>query len=387
MDELRLEAREFTDLTRWRWVLRDVAGKILAEHDVRLDASCWQFEAFTDLRRYTWWHAARENRPADEARIVREVGVWTGAEVLGPVAPALLRRRPAVVRVVAPEPLLSRPLGLAHADGKPLAAQEITLSFQRDHDGAAPGKAAAGDRLRVLGLFSLPGSQPLGLRRERDALAEAVPGARILQYGVTRDRLRAVLAEGWDVVHVCGHGGPGGLLLETASGAPDPVSAADLAGLLDLTRDRVRLVTVFAAQPSAITVAEQRRRLGLPSPDHRAAGPPGADSAPGGALAARIAERLGCAVLATRYPVSGEFAAALTGALYPLLAGGLPLPQALGVTLKRLEAPSVFPALFPALSLAAPALFGDAAVTVTLPPGTPEPAGPVPARMTGFPPR
>jgi pimeloyl-ACP methyl ester carboxylesterase len=47
---------------------------------------------------------------------------------------------------------------------------------------------------------------------------------RVLQYGVTCARLRAVLeeAEGWDIIHVSGHGWPGSLTLETAAGSPDP---------------------------------------------------------------------------------------------------------------------------------------------------------------------
>ena len=34
---------------------------------------------------------------------------------------------------------------------------------------------------------------------------------RVLQYGVTRERLRDVLKEdeGWDVIHISGHGAPG----------------------------------------------------------------------------------------------------------------------------------------------------------------------------------
>ena len=69
---------------------------------------------------------------------------------------------------------------------------------------------------------------------------------RVLQYGVTRDRLRDVLEEdeGWDVIHISGHGAPGELLLETEAGLPDRVSAAELAGLLDLARERVKLVTI-----------------------------------------------------------------------------------------------------------------------------------------------
>jgi hypothetical protein len=65
--------------------------------------------------------------------------------------------------------------------------------------------------LRVLGLFSLPeGGQPLNLRRERHALVKLLTGiaaegravdVRVLQYGVTRERLRGVLEEdeGWEL--------------------------------------------------------------------------------------------------------------------------------------------------------------------------------------------
>ena len=67
-DVLRLEAREFTDATRWRWVLLSSAGTLLAEHEVRLDPESWQFEAFIDLHQYMW-HAAPDRFAADAARI------------------------------------------------------------------------------------------------------------------------------------------------------------------------------------------------------------------------------------------------------------------------------------------------------------------------------
>ena len=58
-----------------------------------------------------------------------------------------------------------------------------------------------------------------------------------------------------------------------------------------------------------------------------------------------------------RYPVGDDFAIALDGRLYDLLAGkGQPLPRALGMTLRRLS--SAVSASYPALSAATPALFG-----------------------------
>ncbi|HEX4832953.1 MAG TPA: hypothetical protein VH478_17870 [Trebonia sp.] len=155
---LRLEAGEFRDLTRWRWTLADAdgAGEILAGHDVRLDRACWQFEAFADLPFYVRWHAAPDRRRADEARIVAEIGEWIGSQVLGPVAAELARRGPSVVRVVVPpeaSDLLLRPLELAHANGRPLSVEGSMLVMAA---GSAGPAAPAGERLRVLGLFSLP---------------------------------------------------------------------------------------------------------------------------------------------------------------------------------------------------------------------------------------
>jgi hypothetical protein len=65
---LWLEAREFTDPTRWRWGLIDASGAFLADHDVRLDKESWQFAAVTDLRGYISWPASPdEGYAADEA--------------------------------------------------------------------------------------------------------------------------------------------------------------------------------------------------------------------------------------------------------------------------------------------------------------------------------
>ena len=290
MLELRLEAQEFADLTRWRWVLTDASGVFITDHEVRLDAACWQYEAFTDLQDYLSWRAAPDRRRQDEARITGEVGAWIGSQVLGDrIVTELARARPVTVQVVVPpeaEALLSRLLELAHANGRPLSLQDITLVMNSittcaspDHN-PAPNRGAdvpAGGRLRVLGLFSMPeGGMPLNLRRERYELVRLIrriaatgraADVRMLQYGVTRDRLRDVLeeAEGWDIIHISGHGAPGELLLETPDGRQDRIGADELADLLDLAKERVKLVTVSACWSAAMTAAEQRRLLGLPT--------------------------------------------------------------------------------------------------------------------------
>jgi hypothetical protein len=425
--ELRLEVRDFRDLGRWRWVLTGPGGGFLGDHEVRLEATCWQFEAFADLLGYLTWHVAPDRFDEDEARIVAEVGAWIGSEVLGPLAETLARARPATVRVIIPaeaRALCFRPLELAHAGGRPLAVQDVTVIMEpAPEDGARPvGSGAAdvtsrvGERLRVLGLFSLPeGGQPLNLRRERHSLVRLIQGiaaggkaadVRVLQYGVTRDRLRDVLteSEGWDVIHISGHGAPGELLLEDAVGRPDTVTASELAELLDLARERLSLVTVAACWSAALTAAEQRRLLGLPVPDPRAA--PAADTpeadAPGnrnegaadafksGALATELAGRLDCAVLAMRYPVGDEFAIALTGRLYELLAAkGQPLPRAVGIALRELTAGAASGA-WPALSVATPALFGERAASLRLAAPArvqPDDYATAALKLSGFPPQ
>lgn len=390
-DVLRLEAREFTDATRWRWALHSSEGTLLAEHEVRLDPESWQFEAFTDLHQYMW-HAAPDRFAGDAARIIAEVGEWIAAHLLGaPVTGALVEARsdgPVTVLAVVPPLLLSAPLGLARADGMPLALQDITfVVVSRATPSGSPGSPLSGilspapaipegDRLRVLGLFSLPeGSYSLNLRRERESLVRLIDGiaaagkavdVRVLQYGVTRQRLSDVLSEseGWDVIHLSGHGAPGELLLETSAGKPDRVTGTELVDILGVTRARLKLVTVTACWSAAMTAAEQRRLLGLPAPDRD--GAPPEDSAPDarapGGLAVELSERLGCAVLAMRYSVADEFAIALSANLYELLvAEGQALPRAVGHAMERLAGGG-----FPALSMAAPALFGARAAGLTL---------------------
>jgi hypothetical protein len=379
---LRLEVREFTTPTRWRWVLTDGTGVLIAEHHVRLDAGSWQYEAFSDVYGYLAWQVAPDRRQQGESQIVGQVGEWIAAEVLGPVADALARlarRRPVTVRVVAREAaaeLLLRPLELAHVNGKPLSVQDVTFVVQTGlgDDECYPPRA----RLRVLGLFSLPeGGQALNLRRERHSLVELVRriaadgkavDVRVLQYGVTRTLLRDVLAEddGWDVIHISGHGAPGELLLETADGKPDRMSAEALADLLVDARENVKLVTVAACWSAATSASEQRRRLGLPVPGQRDRDGSFGSGETSGILATELSGRLGCAVIAMRYPVDDEFAIAFSARLYDLLiAKGKQLPQAVGLALRQLARDSA-DAGTPALSVATPAIFGGTAIGLEL---------------------
>jgi len=403
-DVLRLEVRDYDGPARWRWLLTDVSGEILADHEVGLDERSWQYEAFTDLQYYISSYAAPDSFAEDEEWIVAEVGQWAGAQVFGPVADALARvarKAPVTVRVVVPdgaEALLFWPLDLAYAGDEPLAVQDVTLVMEAKGDDSAGDMIPVQGRLRVLGLFSLPeGGHPLSLRRERRALVQLVNriAARgkaaevtVLQYGVSRDRLRDVLeeAEGWDVIHISGHGAPGELLLETASGTPDKVTAAELADLLDPARESVKLVTVSACWSAAVTAAEQRRLLGLPAPKARfpECVDPGSSSL--GSFATQLTGRLGCAVLAMRYSVDDDFAIELSEKLYSLLADkGQPLARAVAMTVKQITAGG----RFPVLSAVTPALFGASAAELRLaaPRRTLSPSyGTAELKMAGFPP-
>jgi tetratricopeptide (TPR) repeat protein len=408
--DLTLTVTDYAGPSRWRWKLTAPDGSLIADHNVQLDGTDWRYEAFCDLRGYLLMHVAPDRRTQRESKIVAEVGDWAGSEVLGDLGTELLQATaaaPVTVRVTVPgEPPAARriaylPLELAHADGRPLALQGVTLVMQVGPDGRCGPKSGVGDRLRVLALFSAPdGQRPLSLRRERVALTRLfdevvhVHGRavdlRVLQYGVTRDRLREVLqeAEGWDIIHVSGHGQPGELLLETEDGSPDPVGGSHLADMLYLARERLKLVTVSACSSAALTTEQQLRLLGVHVPAAPNDLQPDSSQPAGGAVADELALRLDCAVLAMRYPVVDDFAIGLTEKLYHLIAdSGQPVPTALGLALRELiKAPA---SSCPALSVATPTLFGARASGLVLAAPhrrTPVSYGPGMFKLAGFPP-
>ena len=419
MEDLRLAVADFAAPgggLAWRWVLTEPGGAFIADHDVALEAGEPGYEAFTDLYGYLRWRADPEDRVASEAALVADAGRWIGERVFGAVGQALASRAPAVVRVVVPEParvVAFRPLELAVVAGRPLAAQGVTLVMQVAGRPAGV-KRPVGQRLRVLGLFSLPegGGAALNLRRERFELARLVQDTaevagrgvelRVLQYGVTRDRLRTVMRDGpgWDVVHISGHGGRGAFVLEHPDGRPDPVSSAELVDLLAPAARQIRLVTASACSSAELTAREHLQLLGLALPvrDDAAGGaassPAGAATADAGqdaelvpVLAAALVDRLDCAVLGMRFPVVDDFAIALNKELYGLLIGqSQPLAAAVGIALPDLVAGPATPAC-PALSAGTPALFGTRAVDLVLaaPRGTPLVFEAERTKLAGFP--
>ena len=128
LEEMRLEARDFAGPGRWRWVLTGPGGMFLADHEVRLDTGCWQFEAFTGLGGVSALACgagpAARARGADRrrgGRLDRRAGAGAGRGGNGAA-------RPATVRVVVPAESAGGgaaavpAAGAGQREGSPLAA-------------------------------------------------------------------------------------------------------------------------------------------------------------------------------------------------------------------------------------------------------------------------
>jgi tetratricopeptide (TPR) repeat protein len=371
MASLTLEADDVKDAQHWWWRLKDDKGKVLADHQVDLNRDDWQFQAFRDLYGYIKAQAAPGRLAETEKRIVDQVGAWIGEKVLGAVGPAILKNgTPTTVRVVVPgnsevaKGLQYLPLELAYVDGEPLALKDVSLIFEVEGEGR-PAPKPVGDRLRMLAVFSLPtGPGALNLRHERHKLRTMINSIahrkglainlHVLQYGVTRKALEAILkdGEGWDVIHFSGHGLAAGLVLEKADGTQDLVSTEDVIKLLKPARGRLKWVTLSACLSAAAAVAETLRWLGLePTRDAQVAKKFDAVPAPRlPAVAQSLVREIGCAVLAMRYPVGDEFAIGLGETLYQnVIEHRNSLPRALQMALpetSRSPLSSVTPALF-----------------------------------------
>jgi tetratricopeptide (TPR) repeat protein len=392
---------------RWRWLLVDGVGQAVAHHEVELDRSAAEYGAFGDLYEYVRSRRLPDDVVASEADIVERVGRWVGEHVFGP---RLGRALVGTVRVeVPPEAdfLLSRPLELAHVDGVPLSRLGVSLVFDLVPSDAAPRvpKEPVGEALRILALFSLPvGGSVLNLRRERFELAKTVrrlrtaadePKAiqlRLLQYGVTRKRLKEAAAEypGWDILHVSGHGERGVVLLEHADGSPDQVPTNELVDLLTPARGRLKVAVVAACNSGAEMAAASLRAMALDEAADQVEPPAGGndDSAGSGVqvgLARGLVQRLGVAVVGMRFPVVDTFAIALTGELYPLLLGaGQPVDRAVALAVPQAAGDRPTMAR-PALSIGTPAVFGPAVGLRVAPPAGRVVLDPSLERMAWFP--
>jgi hypothetical protein len=417
--ELLLTAVDVAGPLRWRWLLTsEETGEPLAEYRVRLEEQASnELATFKDLYGYARWRSAPDRQVEDGAWIVAEAGAWAGRELLGErVGAAIAAAAPATVRVIVPAPadeVMLWPLELAHVKGRPLAARgDVSLVYDLGRpaitlaDRGVPGalhKAESVAALRILAVFSQPGrTSVLALRRERYALTRlirritaresAVVELRVVQYGVTRERLAAIAGDGsgWDVLHLSGHGGSGMFLLEGSDGAPDLVDTASLVRMLRPARPRVKLAVVSACESAADITAETLRLAGLPDQAQaleelrQGSGDRSRTEAPG--LARALVRELDCAVLAMRYPVTDDFAIAFSDLLYEhLLIRGHSVDVAAARALAQAAGPMVS-ASRPAVSLATPGVFGSHAIGLMLdvPRGQPR-LDPAAQKMAYFP--
>jgi len=383
---LLLEAVDVGGPLTWRWLLRDAeTGNPLADQPVRIEPESDDVARFRDLYGYLDEYAAPDRWTEDGTRFVGMAGEWAGRELLGQaVGAAILNEAPVTVRVTVPAALdevLLWPLELAHVDGKPLAAQgDVTFVYDIAPDATPRRKNDLGAALRVLAVFSQPTETTvLALRRERYALSKlirriaarglAAVELRVAQYGVTRQRLAEIAddQDGWDILHLSGHGLGGAFVLEKPDGSPDVVPAAELLRLLRPVRRRARLAVVSACESAADTTAATLRLIGLTEQAQALeAAKPQRPSAQVPGLARALVSELDCAVVAMRYPVHDEFAIAFADVFYEhLLSRRQPVDVAVARALAEAAGPA--PSMSrPAVSIATPGVFGRAA-GLTLP--------------------
>ena len=419
METLLLHAVDVLNEDHWRWLLTDASGMPLADQHVALKPTSFEYQGFVDLLGYLTWNVTPDRRSASEAQLLSRLGDWLGSNLFGAVGQAIAARAPATVRVLLPgelEFLLHRPLALARVKGVPLAARTslvFDMTRYTEDDRQRPKGSITG-RLRMLAVFSLPTETSAGsLRREQyelshlirriDTRFQAAVELRVLQYGVTRSRFEAVLEEGagWDIIHLSGHGiaAGSGLILEQPDGSPDVLTADELALLLRRGRSQLKLVVISHNQSSAIGLAERRQYLGfgeLPeleredarlsrSPERGerlgrlSSGPPLSD------LALKLATRLECAVLATRYPLAEEITLQFNDHFYSSLFERC--ENVVSAMSDALTATDNDDAAARLMAVASPILIGSRAVDLTLAP--PRQEHPAPddraARLAHFP--
>ncbi len=383
MTELHLTLTDYQSDRRWRWLLQDERGNFIADNDVSLPDDS-EYGGFRDPAAYLNYHSAYRN----EADSLAQLGAWIGEHIFGDMRPKLAGSfiPPATpIHIHVPpeaQQILFRPLELAHfIDGQPFTEAGLRFIYQITGDTSPARRSTrrpSQSALRLLTVFSLPDqSNPLNLRRERYQLARFVRQLsqtrnvaielRILQYGATRQTLKEALeaGEGWDVVHLSGHGLRGALLLEDEQGQEDLISADDLAGLLRPSQQRLKLLILDACYTGA-SHAAARRAIGLSDPTRNQGSTAEYQQHPTvlPSLAQQLVQHLDCAALAMRYPVGDSFATDLMLALYDkLLDKGQPLPAALQLALDSALASE---RARPSLSPATPLLFGARAANLRL---------------------
>lgn len=329
---LRLHVDEITSGLSWHWRLLDDSDTALAHHRVDLTAADLASTQLLDLYRSLWrldtdpaWRAQSERA------ILQPVGDFIGERLLGAIAEVLAQRAPVTVKVGIggdAAPILGYPLELARHSGAALSSTGVAWCYAPGTTQQQPPRPAA--RPRMLAVFALPvDSSALALVRERRQLVRmmvslgASDTLRVLQYGVTRAAVTRAVSDpdGWDVIHIAGHGVAGALYLENQDGSTDSVDAGALVDLLAPAAHRTQLTVLSACETGIARAA--RQGLTVRQAD--------LVSRPAVALhnvGLQVAESLGCAVIAMRYPVDDRFSVAFTRGLYSgLFVDGAPLDE------------------------------------------------------------
>ncbi|MFF3849855.1 CHAT domain-containing protein [Streptomyces sp. NPDC002328] len=373
----------------WTWTLERPGEARVLTKTVRLDRSPGDRRTMADLyelplriRRLRERHPGAVDLVEDE---LRRVGAWLGEMGLGPLTEALADTGAVAMRLppeLAEFEALPWELAMVRGDGpgqvrdKPLALHRTTLvrGVRPSLHPAPPvtARATTGEQVRVLALFSLArGTLPLNLSTHREALRAAVLAGTAdrevpahlstVQFGAGPTALNEAMGEGgdWDVIHIVCHGLPGGLLLErdeppertagepergSAAASASFVGAAEIGRLLAAARGRLKLLCLTACWSGGEDPSAHADR-------------------PLTSLAATLADQLGCAVVAMRFPVGNDFAACFDAALYQgLLGKGWPLPEALRHALRTATRdPGLAERQMPLLSACTPVLFGTTA--------------------------
>jgi len=400
---LFLRVKDFHTPNAFRWVLEDEAGGFIADHTVRLDPADDEYRALFNLPEYFDYITGLDASLGRRGRLLSEIGEWVGHRLLGDLRNRLAQEAPVVVHIVIPpiaDALLALPLEIAYVDGAPLALQNVGFAFEIEGEGFSERATVSSiESVRMLAIFSVPpSSSPLNLRRERQLLRMLVRELRgassrdvelhVLQYGTTRESVRAALMQGkgWDVIHFSGHGSPGSLILERTDGSPDPVSSVEVAQILRASRVRPKLVMLSACLTAATSVQQALNYLNIDYPDSETLPTTfaGGTELASTSVARVLVQQLRCAVVAMRYPVEDDFAMAFSAALYKhLFIDEQTLADAVS---SALQSGIDSAASADAVSIAAPVLFGRAARTLRLIPPRCDRLEPEPARLGYFPP-
>ena len=267
--ELIVETRPAQQIVTFR--LLNEAGDYKGSHEIAVTedrAALW--EGLFDTRR----HVERYERnlrqdgaaaPETAAAILTRLGVFLGQEVLGAeimreltasrARRTLLVKLPPTGADVFAAAFARVPYEIARLAADKPALMECSLVVRMVTTDTAQGdpalteaaaRVASGQEpLRVLLVFAeAPGSQPLGMRQERQELLDLfyrdiLPKTRVqvdaLCHGVTRAALTEQItsAHGYHIVHWSGHGNLNLLELRGADGQKDLISGEDLARLFD----------------------------------------------------------------------------------------------------------------------------------------------------------